>query len=287
MRGSVFEHVEVQGGDKFQKQNAKMLKVTLNGDEVITKTGAMVAYQGDVKFDRQGGGLQRFAKQLATGESIKVMRTYGRGEVFFADAAADVHLLYLENDGLVVNSPNLLAFESTLNWDIGVMRNVGGATGTVYNITLNGTGWVAVTTSGSPMMLTISMQSQSYADLDAVVAWTLGMRVSFEAPVKTSPYAQMKSGEGWQMSFEGQHGYVVLQPSEIGGFATVGVKEAMGLLKTMHGRGNTGLQGGGFGGGAGGQQGGFGGGFGGGAGGLPGNLGGLLGGLGGLGGPRR
>jgi uncharacterized protein (AIM24 family) len=287
MRGSVFENVEVQGGDKFQKQNSKMLKVTLNGDEVITKTGAMVAYQGDVKFDRQGGGLQRFAKQLATGESIKVMRCVGRGEVFFGDAAADIHILYLENDGLVVNSPNLLAFDSNLNWDIGVMRNVGGATGTVYNITLQGTGWVCVTTAGTPMMLTISMQSQSYADVDAVVAWTLGMRVSFEAPVKTSPYAQRKSGEGWQMSFEGQQGYVVLQPSEIGGFATVGVKEAMGLLKGMHGRQNTGLQGGGFGGG--GQQGGgFGGGFGGAGGqGLPGNLGGLLGGLGGLGGPRR
>ena len=283
MRGSVFEHVEVQGGDKFQKQNGKMLKATLNGDEIITKTGAMVAFQGDVKFDRQGGGLARFAKQLATGESIKVMRCHGRGEVFFADAAADIHLLYLENDGLVVNSPNLLAFDSGLNWDIGVMRNVGGATGTVYNVTLQGSGWVCVTTSGTPMMLSINMQSQCYADVDAVVAWTLGMRVSFEAPVTTSPYVQRKSGEGWQMSFEGQQGYVVIQPSEIGGFATVGVKEAMGLLRSAHGRQSSGLHGGGFG-GAGQQGGGMGGGQ---IPGLPGNLGGMLGGLGGFGGQRR
>ena len=59
MRGSVFEHVEVQGGDKFQKQNSKMLKATLNGDEIITKTGAMVAFSSgavtEIKWKSSAG----------------------------------------------------------------------------------------------------------------------------------------------------------------------------------------------------------------------------------------
>ena len=37
------------------------------------------------------------------------MRCYGRCDVFFADAAADIHILYLEGDGLVVNISSIAA----------------------------------------------------------------------------------------------------------------------------------------------------------------------------------
>ena len=45
--------------------------------------------------------------------------------MFLADPAQDIHLIYLENDFITVNGPNLLAFDSGIDWDI--KRVQGGA----------------------------------------------------------------------------------------------------------------------------------------------------------------
>ena len=46
------------------------------------------------------------------------MNVTGQGEVFVADRAQDIHVLHLENDSLTVNGPNVLAFSSSIEWDI-------------------------------------------------------------------------------------------------------------------------------------------------------------------------
>ena len=45
---------ETEGGEAFRLQNSKLLKVELTGEEIQTKLGAMVAYQGDVRFEHAG-----------------------------------------------------------------------------------------------------------------------------------------------------------------------------------------------------------------------------------------
>ena len=56
----------------------------------------MVAYQGDVKFEHAGsGGLGRMLKKAVTGEGTQLMKVTGTGEVFLADQAQDIHLIYL------------------------------------------------------------------------------------------------------------------------------------------------------------------------------------------------
>ena len=53
------------------------------------------------------------------------MRVRGQGDVFLAENAADVHLIDLEpGDALSINGSNVLAFDSTLSYDI---KMVGGA----------------------------------------------------------------------------------------------------------------------------------------------------------------
>ena len=105
----------------------------------------MVAYQGEVKFERAGsGGMARLMKKVATGEGVDLMKVSGTGEVFLAFHAQEVHLVKLADDKITVNSSNLLAFEAGIDWNI---RKVEGASGVLagglFNLELAGTGWVA------------------------------------------------------------------------------------------------------------------------------------------------
>src|ERR671913_160600 len=111
---------ETQSQDAFALQNSKLLKVRLSASGTIqAKAGSMVAYQGDVSFEHAGsGGLGRMLKKAVTGEGTTLMKMSGAGEVFLADQAQDIHLIYLENDFITVNGPNLLAFDAGIEWDI-------------------------------------------------------------------------------------------------------------------------------------------------------------------------
>src|SRR5215212_7256619 len=110
---------EVESQDAFSLQNSKLLKVELHQVTIQAKLGSMVAYQGDVKFEHAGsGGMSRMLKKAVSGEGQSLMKMTGTGEVFLADTAQDIHLIYLENDKVTINGPNLLAFDAGIDWDI-------------------------------------------------------------------------------------------------------------------------------------------------------------------------
>jgi hypothetical protein len=46
------------------------------------------------------------------------MRCQGQGDVLLAERAYDVHLLNLNNAGLSISGKNVLAFSSSLDWNI-------------------------------------------------------------------------------------------------------------------------------------------------------------------------
>ena len=71
----------------------------------MARVGSMVAYQGQVQFEALGsGGIGKFLKQKLTGEGVPLMRVSGRGDVFLAENAADIHLIDLEQgDALSIN----------------------------------------------------------------------------------------------------------------------------------------------------------------------------------------
>ena len=130
MQTTLGQFNETQSQDAFALQNSKLLKVRLDQVTVQAKLGSMVAYQGDVTFEHAGsGGLGRMLKKAVTGEGAQLMKVTGRGEVFLADQAQDVHLIYLENDMVTVNGPNLLAFDTGIDWDIKRVEGAGGDDG--------------------------------------------------------------------------------------------------------------------------------------------------------------
>ena len=140
MQSTLGEFQETQSEQPFALQNSKLLKVSLNQITIQAKAGSMVAYQGDVAFEHAGsGGMSRMLKKAVSGEGTTLMKMSGTGEVFLADTAQDIHLLYLENDAITVNGPNLLAFDAGIDWDI---KRVEGASGMMggglFNTALHG-----------------------------------------------------------------------------------------------------------------------------------------------------
>jgi uncharacterized protein (AIM24 family) len=216
MRSSLFsqEYLEASPTDGFGLQNSKMLKVTLSGGDVMARQGAMVAYQGQVGFDYQSaGGIGKMLKKAVTGEGVDLMRVSGNGDVFFADLASDVHVIELDgSDGFSVNGISVLAFESTLQWDIKMIGNAGMLGGGLFNTYFTGTGKLAITTRGTPVVLTVD--APTYVDTDAVVAWSASLQTSIHSSgFKPMALLGRSSGEAFQLAFSGS-GFVIVQPSE-------------------------------------------------------------------------
>ena len=214
MQTTLAQFNETQSQDAFALQNSKLLKVRLDQVTIQAKLGSMVAYQGDVTFEHAGaGGIGRMLKKAVSGEGTSLMKISGRGEVFLADQAQDIHLIYLENDFITVNGPNLLAFDSGIDWDI---KRVEGASammgGGLFNLSLQGTGWVAILSDGPPVLLNVA-SAPTYADAQAAITWSSGVTTGIRTDFKMKNLIGRGSGETVQMSFSGQ-GWVLVQPSE-------------------------------------------------------------------------
>ncbi len=192
-------------------QNKKLLRVRV-GEPFLARQGAMVAYQGNVEFNYEGGGAGKFLKKALTGEGLPLMRVAGQGDVFLAEQSFDVHLLHLNNSGLSISGKNVLAFSSSLDWNIERVKGGSIATGGLFNTTLRGTGWVALTTDGPPVVLNAA-EAPTFADTNAVVAWSANLQTSLKTSFKASALIGRGSGEALQVAFAGQ-GFVIVQPSE-------------------------------------------------------------------------
>jgi uncharacterized protein (AIM24 family) len=214
MQTTLTQFNETQTQDAFALQNSKLLKVRLDQVTIQAKLGSMVAYQGDVTFEHAGsGGIGRMLKKAATSEGARLMKVTGTGEVFLADQAQDIHLIYLENDFITVNGRNLLAFDSGIDWDIKRIEGAGGAIGGgLYNMALHGTGWLAILSDGPPVLLDVAA-APTFADAQAAITWSSGVTTGIKTDIKMKNLIGKGSGETIQLSFGGQ-GWVLVQPSE-------------------------------------------------------------------------
>ena len=196
-------------------QNSKLLKAELNG-EFMARQGSMVAYQGNVQFEALGsGGLGKFIKQKLTGEGVPLMRVRGNGDVFIADRAADIHLIDLEQgDTLSINGSNVLAFDSTLQYDIKMVQGMGMMSSAgLFNCVFTGRGRLAITTKGTPVVLTVDQPT--YVDPQAAICWSASLQTGYHRAdqMGLGTLLGRRTGEAFTMSFSGQ-GFVVVQPSE-------------------------------------------------------------------------
>lgn len=217
MRSELFgKNLEAGSADAFALQNPRMLRVALDG-EVMARQGSMVAFQGQVDFEYQGaGGISRMLKKALTGEGVPLMRCHGKGDVFFANYAAEIHLVRLEGDALSVNGQSILAFEPTLSWDIRRIEGASMFAGGLFNTVLHGTGWAAITAHGSPVVL--QTDTPTYVDAQAAIAWSADLQTSIHRTMKLGAVVGRGSGEAVQLGFAGS-GFVIVQASEGQGVA--------------------------------------------------------------------
>ena len=214
MRSDLFDqsHLEQQSQERFVLQNSQMLRVSLGPDVLATK-GSMVAFQGQVRFDHEkAGGFAKLAKKVLTSEDVSLMRVSGQGEVFFADQAGYVYLLHLENEGITINSRNLMAFDASLTWDINRTKGAGVASGGFFNTTVSGGGTVAINVVGKPVVLDCSQQP-TYVDTQAAVCWSANLVPGINNVMNMKSMLRGGSGEAFQYAFHGP-GFVVVQAYE-------------------------------------------------------------------------
>jgi uncharacterized protein (AIM24 family) len=212
--GPLQQFAETQSTEAFALQNSKLLKVALRDVTIQAKLGTMVAYQGDVKFEHAGsGGMARLVKKMTTGEDVKFMKCIGSGELFLAEQAQEIHILKLEDDQITCNGANLLAFDAGIDWDIKRVEGAGGVlTGGLFNVSLQGSGYVALLSDGPPVLLDIG-EAPTFADPSAAITWSSGVKTRLKTDINVKTLIGRGSGETFQVEFEGT-GWVLVQPSE-------------------------------------------------------------------------
>ena len=208
------QYGEIDTGEAFTLQGPRLLKIELSEASVMARNGAMVAYQGDVKFEHKGGGLGRLVKKAATGEGLRLMEATGSGELFLANQAMLVHILRLSDDSITVNGANILAFETGIDWDVTRVKGgtAGMLAGGLFNIHLRGTGLVALVSDGEPVRLDVS-GAPTFGDPQAAIAWSGSVQTTLKTDVQAKSLIGLGSGESLQLGFSGE-GWVLIQPSE-------------------------------------------------------------------------
>jgi len=205
-----------RGQGLFELERDRILEVNLNGD-VWTKTGSMIAYLGAVKFEREGilqQGVGNLLKKFVSGEGTKLTKASGRGVVYLADAGKKITILELENDSIFVNANDVLAFETSLHFDIKMLRKVAAMlSGGLFNAKFSGSGMLAITSHYDPLTLQVSPGLPVFTDPNATIAWSGNLTPEFKTDISLKTFLGRGSGESVQMKFQGDS-FVVVQPYE-------------------------------------------------------------------------
>jgi uncharacterized protein (AIM24 family) len=200
----------------FELERDRLLQVNLNG-MVWIKAGAMVAYRGEIGFEREGvleQGLGQFLKKAVTGEGARLTRATGNGQLYLADSGKKVTILSLAGESLFVNGNDLLAMQDGLTHEVHMLKRVAAvAAGGLFNVAISGKGLIAITTHYDPLALRVRPGSPVYTDPNATVAWSGSLKPEFKTDIQFKTFLGRGSGESFQMKFEGD-GFVVVQPFE-------------------------------------------------------------------------
>lgn len=201
---------------KFELETPRMLEVNLK-DFIWAKAGSMIAYNGKIKFEREGileHGIGTLFKKAFTGEGASLMKATGEGALYLADKGKKIIILELHNETIFVNGNDLLAFEPTVKHEIKLMRKVAGMmAGGLFNIRCSGSGLIAITSHYEPLTLRVTLGKPVLTDPSATVAWSGNLTPEFQTDISFKTFIGRASGESIQLRFEG-NGFVIVQPYE-------------------------------------------------------------------------
>ncbi|MCX4957358.1 AIM24 family protein [Streptomyces virginiae] len=194
-------------------QNAKSVKYTVNG-EMLARQGSMVAFRGNLQFERKGQGIGGMLKRAVTGEGLALMSVRGQGEAWFAHRAGNCFIVDFEpGDALTINGRNVLCFDPTLSYEIKMVKGAGMTGGGLFNSLFTGTGKLAVVCDGHPIIIPVTAQAPVYVDTDAVVGWSARLETGLHRSQSVGSMIRGGSGEAVQLKLSGE-GFVIVRPSE-------------------------------------------------------------------------
>ncbi|MEU1078400.1 MULTISPECIES: AIM24 family protein [unclassified Streptomyces] len=195
-------------------QNAKSIKYAVNG-EMLARQGSMIAYRGNLQFERRGQGIGGMLKRAVTGEGLPLMAVTGQGEAWFAHEAQNCFVVDIEQgDVLTVNGRNVLCFDASLSYEIKTVKGSGIAGGGLFNSVFTGWGRLGLVCEGNPLVIPVTAQQPVYVDTDAVVGWTANLNTSLHRSQSIGSMIRGGSGEAVQLMLQGE-GYVIVRPSEV------------------------------------------------------------------------
>ncbi|GAA2445455.1 AIM24 family protein [Streptomyces lavendulocolor] len=195
-------------------QNAKSVKYAVNG-EMHARQGSMIAYRGNLQFERKGQGLGGMLKRAVTGEGLALMAVRGQGEAWFAHEAQNCFIIDVEQgDALTVNGRNVLCFDATLSYEIKTVKGAGMTGGGLFNSVFTGYGKLAVICDGNPLVIPVTTNQPVYVDTDAVVGWSAQLNTSLHRSQSLGSMLRGGSGEAVQLMLQGE-GFVIVRPSEL------------------------------------------------------------------------
>jgi uncharacterized protein (AIM24 family) len=195
-------------------QNAKSVKYAVNG-EMHARQGSMIAFRGNLQFERKGQGIGGMLKRAVTGEGLPLMAVKGQGEAWFAHEAANCFIVDIDQgDALTVNGRNVLCFDATLSYEIKTVKGAGMTGGGLFNSLFSGYGKLAIICEGTPIVIPVSAQAPVYVDTDAVVGWSAQLNTSLHRSQSMGSMIRGGSGEAVQLMLQGE-GFVIVRPSEL------------------------------------------------------------------------
>lgn len=195
-------------------QNAESIRYVVHGGEMFARQGSMIAYRGNLQFERKGQGVGGMLKRAVTGEGLPLMAVRGEGEAWFARDAANCFIVDLGRSGaLTINGRNVLCFDPSLSYEIRTVKGAGMAGGGLFNSLFTGYGKLGVTCEGTPLVIPVSVDAPVYVDTDAVVGWSAQLDTSLHRSQSVGSMLRGGSGEAVQLMLRG-HGVVIVRPSE-------------------------------------------------------------------------
>lgn len=194
--------------------NAKSIKYAVDG-EMFARQGAMIAFRGNLQFERKGQGVGGMLKRAVTGEGLPLMTVRGRGEAWFAHEAQNCFVVDIDpGDVFTVNGRNVLCFDASLTYEIKTVKGAGISGGGLFNSVFTGQGRLGLVCEGNPLVIPVSPQHPVYVDTDAVVGWTASLQTSLHRSQSFGSMIRGGSGEAAQLMLQGE-GFVVVRPSEV------------------------------------------------------------------------
>ena len=209
---------------RFEVVNELTCRIIFDSNErVHTKAGAMIGFQGDLKFEKEvlgpdggrgaGAAILGQIQRRLTGETLPLMMVTPRTQSigYFANEAQHVVCLRLQNGERVsVESENILAFTescrySTRFFGAGVISQKG-----LFTSVLTGPGEVALLCDGNPIVL----EGPCCVDPDAFVFYTGGEEPQFKMQLSWKNLIGQASGESYYFQFNDPRTKVVIQPNE-------------------------------------------------------------------------